>query len=97
MAATPTLLEKARTALRITTTAYDSEITDLITAAKTDLKIAGVELPQTLDEICERAIITYVKVHFGDLNDEQAKRLQASYDAQKGNLANATGYTVWGD
>ena len=97
MAATPTLLEKARTALRVTTTAYDSEITDLIAAAKTDLKIAGVELPQTLDEICERAIITYVKVHFGDLNDEQAKRLQASYDAQKGNLANATGYTVWGD
>lgn len=95
--AAQTLLEKARTALRVTTTAYDAEITDLIAAAKTDLKIAGVELPQTLDEICERAIITYVKVHFGDLNDEQAKRLQASYDAQKGNLAGATGYTVWGN
>ena len=51
------LLDKAKMAMRITTNAYDDEITDLIEAAKADLGIAGVELPGTLDAICERAII----------------------------------------
>lgn len=91
------LIDKTKVALRITTTAYDSEITDLISAAQLDLGIAGVTLPDTLDTLCERAIITYVKLHFGDLAPEQFKLLQASYDSQKGQLAMATGYTDWGD
>lgn len=36
------MLEKVKTALRIKTTALDSEITDLIQAALKDLEIAGV-------------------------------------------------------
>ena len=35
------LLDKAKMAMRITTNAYDDEITDLIEAAKADLGIAG--------------------------------------------------------
>ena len=87
------LLDKAKMAMRITTNAYDDEITDLIEAAKTDLGIAGVELPDTLDAICERAIITYCSVQFGSPDDHD--RLKASYDEQKAQLATATGYTVW--
>lgn len=87
------LLDKAKMAMRITTNAYDDEITDLIEAAKTDLGIAGVELPGTLDPICERAIITYCRVQFGSPDDHD--RLKASYDEQKAQLATATGYTVW--
>lgn len=90
------LINKARLALRVRTEAFDPEIADLIAAAKLDLKIAGVVLPKDLDPLCERAIITYVKLHFGDLEEKQAARLQASYDAQKGQLAIATGYTDWG-
>jgi hypothetical protein len=91
-----TLLDKTKTALRVTVDAYDSDLTDMIEAAKLDLGIAGVELPTTLDAICERAIITYCRVHFSALSDGEFSRLKASYDEQKAQLATATGYTVWG-
>ena len=89
------MLEKVKMALRITTDAYNSELNDLIDAAKTDLGIAGVTLPDTLDAICTRAIITYCKLHFGEPDDYD--RLKASYDEQKAQLSMATGYTVWTD
>ena len=88
-------LDKVKMALRITTTAYDSELTDLIEAAKLDMGIAGVLLPSSLDELCDRAIITYCKMHFG--LPEDADRLKRSYDEQKAQLITATGYTDWGD
>lgn len=80
-------------ALRISTTAFDSEITDLIEAAKADLGIAGVVVPDSLDAICTRAIITYCKMHFGE--PDEYDRLKASYDEQKAQLSMATGYTTW--
>ena len=88
------MLEKARKALRLTTHAYDEELTDLIKAAKLDLGIAGVELPAEPDELLQRAILTYVRMHFGKPDDYD--RLAASYDAQKGALQIASGYTDWG-
>lgn len=89
------MLAKVKLALRITTDAFDSEITDLIAAAKIDLGIAGVEVPSTLDEICQLAIITYCKLHFGE--PDEYDRLKASYDEQKAQLSMSTGYTVWTD
>ena len=88
-------LDKVKMALRISTTALDDELADLIKAAEADLGIAGVLLPSNLDEICTRAIITYCKVHFG--LPEDADRLKRSYDEQKAQLVTATGYTNWGD
>ena len=85
-----TLLEKIKLALRITVSNYDSELTDLISAAQLDLGIAGVVVPETLTAIVERAIITYCKVHFSALTDGEW-----SYDEQKAQLATATGYTDW--
>ena len=52
-------LDKVKMALRISTTALDGELADLIKAAEQDLGIAGVVLPDTLNEICTTAIITY--------------------------------------
>lgn len=89
------MLEKAKLALRVVTDYFDDEITDLIESAKFDLGISGVELPSELDELCERAIITYVKCHFGIPEDYD--RLKRSYDEQKAQLMTATGYTNWGD
>lgn len=84
------LLTKAKTALRITATAYDSELTDLINAAALDLGIAGVEVPAETDALINTAVITYVKSHFG--MPENYDKLKASYDEQKAQLKVATGY-----
>lgn len=89
------MLEKVKLSLRITTDAYDSELTDLIEAAKIDLGIAGVTVPapENIDAIISLAIKTYCKCHFGE--PDEYNRLKASYDEQKAQLSMATGYTEW--
>ena len=107
------MLAETRKALRITTSAYDSELVSLIRAGYRDLQLAGVELPGSVDfdlvtstgaytdgstledELAMRAIITYVRCHFGSPNDYD--RVKESYDEQKSQLMHATGYTDWGD
>lgn len=93
-----TELEKVRNALRISVSdnqAINDELTDLIKAAKLDLGVAGVVLPEEIDELVTRAIITYCKMSFG--LPEDYDRLKQSYDEQKAQLSNASGYTNWGD
>lgn len=91
------LIDKVRMALRVTTDAYDNEITNLISAAIIDLGIAGVDSQQGIDAIVTQAIITYCKINFGELEPDQYERLKASYDEQKAQLSMATGYTEWID
>lgn len=89
------ILAAAKLALRIKDTdAFDSQISDLIDAAKIDLGIAGVVVPSELDAAVRVAIITYVMLHFGE--PDQYDRLKKSYDEQKAQLVTATGYTNWG-
>lgn len=88
------MLEKVKTALRISTDAYNDELNDLIQAAKVDMGIAGVLIPEEVDAILTRAIITYCKMSFG--LPEDYDRLKRSYDEQKAQLVTATGYTEWG-
>lgn len=94
------MLEKVKLALRITTTAFDSEIGDLIFAALADLGIAGVAIDEKSDEaesdpLIVRAVVTYCKANFGD--PDEYDRLKAAYDEQKAQLQMATGYTDWGE
>ena len=89
------ILDNVKTALRISTDAYNSELNALILAAQQDLGIAGVVVPEELNEITERAVITYCKMSFGFPEDYD--RLKRSYDEQKAQLSNATGYTDWGE
>lgn len=90
-----TILQKVRLALRITTTSFDAEITDLINAALLDLGLAGVVEDDTTDALIIRAVITYCKLHFGDIDTNEYDRLKLSYDEQKAQLSMATGYTDW--
>ena len=89
------LLEKVKLALRITTTAFDGEITDLIAAALADLGIAGVLIEYEMEPLIIRAVTTYCRANFGQPEDYE--RMKAAYDEQKAQLRTATGYTDWGD
>lgn len=87
-------LTAVKLALRITTEAFNSELSTLINAALLDMGIAGVSNENTSDPLVLRAVITYCKLHFGQPDDYD--RLKRSYDEQKAQLATATGYTDFG-
>lgn len=89
-------LQAIKLSLRLTTDAYDSEIVNLINAALLDLGLAGVEGESVAlgDPLVLRAVTTYCRLNFGE--PDNADRLKQSYDEQKGQMASATGYTLWG-
>lgn len=79
------MLSVCKLAMRITTSAYDEEISRLIQAAVADLGIVDVEATsETSDPILVQAIITFVRLHFG--TPEDAEYLARSYDEQKAQL-----------
>lgn len=83
------MLTRVKLALRIVTNAFDTELNGLIEAALMDLGLVGISYNLS-DELIITAVITYVKIHFGEPNDPD--RLKASYDEQKAQLITATGY-----
>lgn len=95
MIAAETIIDKVNIALRRSgaSTQLNSELKDLIEAAQLDLGIAGVIVPDEYDALVVKAIITYCKFSSG--LPEDYDRLKASYDEQKAQLSNATGYTEW--
>lgn len=85
------MLAKVKLALRVTTSAFDSEIEGLIAAACADLGVVGVDVEATTtDPLLTRAIITYCRLHFG--SPEDYDRLKTSYDEQKAQMISCTGY-----
>lgn len=90
---TPGLIMQAKKARRITTSTFDDEVGRLLEAAMMDLGVAGVEVPEQLDALVSQAAITYFMANFGE--PENYDRLKRSYDEQKAQLSNATGYTDW--
>ena len=87
------ILSAVKLALRITTTAFDSELYDLINAGMVDLRQAGITNMDTSDPMVRRAIITFCRLNFGAPDDYD--RLKRSYDEQKAQMGLATGYTLW--
>ena len=95
------MLELVKTALRITTDNFNTEIQQYIDAAFADLGIAGIKDPDTTakpedgstDALIKMAVITYCRLHFGAPDDYA--RLERSYNEQKAQLQTATGYTTW--
>lgn len=85
------VLDEVRQALRITNTAYDSEIGRLIEAAKLDLSTGGVEVIEVGDQLTLSAIILYAKANFGMTNPDMEK-YQKSYGALKITLGLSLAY-----
>ena len=82
-----TLLDDIKTSLRVTSEVYDSEVRDLIYAARFDMERVGVDPtmlalnPHTQDvdnAFVKQAIRCYAKAHFGYDNPE-AQRFDESY------------------
>ena len=88
------MLEKVKAALRITTTAFDADLNQLIDAAMGDLGIAGVYTAAD-DPLIVRAVCTYCAMNRISIDSSQRDWLKRSYDEQKAQLQTATGYTDW--
>jgi hypothetical protein len=88
MAIGDSYLTSIRQYMRLTTTAHDAEIKDLINAARADLVLGGVIEAKAEDEtdaLILRAVGTYVKAEFG-LDNEDSEKYRASYKEQRNGL-----------
>lgn len=92
------MLDDVKKALRISlsNTAFDGEVTDLIAAARDDLRLSGVlasKVEDDTDTLIKRAITVYAKANFG-IDNPDAERFQASYESMKAHLTLSQEYTV---
>jgi len=87
------MLNDVKIALRISNTAYDGEINDLILAAKADLLLSGVLRTLETDALIKRAILIYCKANFG-WNNTDAEKLKAAYESLKNHLSMSLDYTT---
>ena len=83
------MLDKVKLAIPVKADYYDNELSSMIDAAYADLRLVGIDV-DTNDALVQRAVITYVKSHFG--NPGNYDDLKASYDEQKAQKISATGY-----
>lgn len=89
------MLQAVKISLRISNNAFDPEINDLIDACRADLMLSGVKQEKAnsdTDPLVKRAIVTYVKAHFGWDNPD-AERLATAYMNLKSHLTLAGDYT----
>lgn len=95
------LLDDVKQVCRVTSDAYNTELTDLIDGALLDIGLTDVDgahlVEESLDPLVKRAVLTYCKMNFGTIEDSVYDRLKASYDEQKAQLLMSSSYTDWGD
>lgn len=84
------MLEDVKNALRISDDDFDSEIRDLIEAAKSDLETSGVASSFIKEEknspLIKNAIINFCKAEFGYDNPD-SDRFRRAYESLKIKLA----------
>ena len=87
------MLSACRSALRITSTDYDDEISTLIAASKADLVRGGVLADRALDTdpLVRTAVICYVKGMFG-LDNDESDRYMTAYQSMLSALKCSSGY-----
>ena len=86
-----TILERVRTALRLTTNRWDKgELVPIIEAGKLDLELSGVVNIKEDDPLIVRAIVLYAKANFGNI--EGAERFAEAYMSLKIHLAISSDY-----
>lgn len=90
------MLELVKDALRVSGYDLDTEIQDLIEAAKADLRLSGVhpDKIKDTDPLIKRAIIVYCKAHFGYDDPKVAERFEQAYLSLKQHLTLSNEYTT---
>lgn len=89
------LLDDVKLHLRIASTAYNTEVSDLIATAKKDLEISGIptfHIDET-DPLIKRAITLYCKANFGYGNPDSEK-FKESYNLLKAHLCMSGDYAL---
>ena len=89
------MLQDIKDALRVNGDDLDTEILDLIDAAKADLILSGVHKDKVVDTdpLIKRAIIVYCKANFGYDDSKIVERFQESYTSLKNHLTLSAEYT----
>ena len=93
------MIQDIKDALRVSGDDLDTEINDLIEAAKADLILSGVSKYKVVDTepLIKQAIILYCKAHFGYDDPKIAERFEQSYTSLKHHLTLSAEYTTEGD
>ena len=89
--ATPKIVEKVKTDLRITHTALDGDISDTVDACVEDLHIVGVQVTEPPDVAILAAIKLYCRAAYTDDTDK-AEAYMTRYNAMKATLMMAKEY-----
>ncbi|MNP59993.1 hypothetical protein D3C76_1550370 [compost metagenome] len=92
------ILDSVKKALRISqsNTAFDEEVSDLIEAARNDMRLSGVltgKVEDDTDALIKRAIVVYCKANFG-FDNPDAEKLTESFNMLKAHLTLSQEYTV---
>lgn len=85
-------LANVKTALGISASVYDEELTALIASAEADLKLSGVVEYKNTDPLIVTAVTAYCQSNRGTDVEKRAKYAEM-YKAQKRNLMLASEYT----
>ncbi|WP_228307288.1 head-tail connector protein [Priestia sp. J2] len=87
------MIEKVRKSLRISHTALDEDIQDLIDAALMELQLSGIKKLDESDPLIIRAVTVYCKAEFG-FDNPDADRFRASFESLRTHLALAGDYNA---
>ncbi len=91
------LLDDIKKELRISNTAMDDEVLDLIKSAEAELKNIGINITKVvdmeMDPLIKRAITLYCKGHFG-YDNADADRFTLAYEKLRDHLSLSTDYQV---
>lgn len=105
------MLNEAKKALRVTASAYDSEIMSLLQAGARDLEIAGVVIPGRIawttnssgavvdNSTLKDPLVMRAVLTYARMHfgsPPDYDRLEQSYDTQKVQLMHANDYTIYG-
>lgn len=96
------LLDKVKVACRVTSAAYDDELSDLISAALEDMGITDINPSVLTDDdaainpLVRQAVVTFCRMYFGTPSTDVFTRLKESYDEQKAQMLMSSEFTNWG-